>query len=32
VSQTDIHLAEKKLSWKPKITFEDGLGKLSSPD
>ena len=32
LSQADIHLALKKLSWKPKITLKDGLRELLKPD
>ena len=32
LSQADIHLALKKLSWKPKITLKDGLRELLKPN
>ena len=32
LSQADIHLAANKLSWKPKITLEDGLSELFNSD
>jgi len=32
LSQADIHLAENNLSWRPKITLEDGLKKLFNPN
>jgi len=32
LSQADIHLAENNLSWKPKITLEEGLSELFNPD
>ena len=32
LSQADINLALKKLSWKPKITLKDGLRELLKPN
>ena len=32
LSQADIRLAANKLSWRPKITLEDGLKKLFNPN
>ena len=32
LSQADIRLAANKLSWRPKITLEDGLSELFNPN
>ncbi len=32
LSQADIHLAAKKLSWKSKVILEDGLSELFNPN
>jgi len=32
LSQADIHLAENNLSWKPKVTLEDGLSEFFNPN
>jgi len=31
LSQADIHLAANNLSWKLKITLEDGLSEFFNP-